>query len=43
MPLNYRPREAREDLVLMRVTTEVAVLTAAVLMVIISLIIATHS
>jgi len=43
MPLKYRQREAREDLVLMRVTTVVAVLTAAVLMAIVSLIIATHS
>jgi hypothetical protein len=43
IPLKDRQRQAREDWILMRVTTIVAVLTAAAFMVIISLIIATHS
>ena len=52
-PLGYRPprprialkerqREARQDWILMRVTTAILVLTAAAVLVIISLIIATH-
>jgi hypothetical protein len=43
MPLRDRQREAREDRILVRVTTVAAVLIAAALMVIIPLIIATHS
>lgn len=42
IPLNDRQREAREDWVLMRVTTVVLVLAAAAFMVIIFVIIATH-
>jgi hypothetical protein len=42
-PQGLGQRQAREDWILMRVTTVVAVLTAAALMVIISLIITTHS
>ena len=42
IPLKERQREAREDWVLMRVTTIVLVLAAAAFMVIIFVIIATH-
>jgi hypothetical protein len=42
MPLKDRQRMAREDYVLMRVTTVVLVLLAAAFMVIIFVIIATH-
>jgi hypothetical protein len=42
IPLKERQREAREDWVLMRVTTVVLVLAAAAFMVIIFVIIATH-
>jgi succinate dehydrogenase hydrophobic anchor subunit len=41
--LKERQREAREDWVLMRVTTVVLVLAAVAFMVVIALIIATHS
>ena len=43
IPLKERQREARQDWILMRVTTVILVLTAAAVLVIISLIIATHS
>ena len=43
MPLKDRQRQAREDRILLRVTTVVLVLTAAAVLVIVSLIIATHS
>ena len=43
IPLKDRQREARQDWILMRVTTVILVLTAAAVRVIISLIIATHS
>ena len=42
IPLKDRQREAREDWILMRVTTVVLVLAAAAFMVIIFVIIATH-
>jgi hypothetical protein len=42
-PLKERQRKARQDWVLMRVATVVLVLTAAAFLVIISLVIATHS
>ncbi len=42
LPLNDRRRKAREDWILMRVTTVILVLTAAAFMVMIFLIIATH-
>jgi hypothetical protein len=42
IPLKVRQREAREDWVLMRVTTVVLVLAAAGLMVMLLVIIATH-
>jgi succinate dehydrogenase hydrophobic anchor subunit len=41
--LKERQREARQDWILMRVTTVILVLTAAAVLVIISLIIATQS
>lgn len=41
--MKERQREARQDWILMRVTTVILVLTAAAVLVIISLIIATHS
>jgi hypothetical protein len=43
IPLKERQREARQDWILMRVTTVILVLTATAVLVIISLIIATHS
>jgi hypothetical protein len=43
IPLKDRRREAREDWILMRVTTVIAVLLAVAVMVIIILIIATRS
>ena len=43
LPLKDRQRQARQDWVLMRVAGVVLVLTAAAVLVIISLIIATHS
>jgi type IV secretory pathway component VirB8 len=43
VPLKERQRQARQERVLMRVATVVLVLTAAAVLVIISLIIATHS
>jgi hypothetical protein len=43
MPLKDRQRKARQDWILMRVLTVVAVLTAVAFMVIIFLIIATYS
>jgi hypothetical protein len=43
MPLKDRQRQAREDWILLRVLTVVLVLTAAAVLVIVSLIIATHS
>jgi hypothetical protein len=43
LPLKERQRKARQDWVLMRVATVVLVLTAAAFLVIISLVIATHS
>ena len=42
LPLKDRRRKAREDWILMRVTTVILVLTAAAFMVMIFLIIATH-
>jgi len=43
LPLKDRQRQARQEWILMRVATVVLVLTAAAVLVIISLIIATHS
>jgi hypothetical protein len=43
MPLKDRQRQARQDWILLRVLTVVLVLTAAAVLVIVSLIIATHS
>jgi type IV secretory pathway component VirB8 len=43
VPLKERQRQARQERVLMRVATVVLVFTAAAVLVIISLIIATHS
>jgi hypothetical protein len=43
LPLKDQQRQARQEWVLMRVATVVLVLTAAAVLVIISLIIATHS
>jgi hypothetical protein len=43
LPLKDQQRQARQDWVLMRVATVVLILTAAAVLVIISLIIATHS
>jgi hypothetical protein len=43
IPLKERQREARQDWILIRVTTVILVLTAAAVLVIISLIVATHS
>jgi hypothetical protein len=43
MPLKDRQRQARQDWILLRVLTVVLVLTAAAVLMIVSLIIATHS
>jgi hypothetical protein len=43
IPLKTRQRKAREDFILMRVTTVILVLTAAAFLVIILMIIATHA
>ena len=43
IPLKQRQRKAREDYILMRVTSVILVLTAAAVLVIIALIIATHA
>ena len=43
LPLKDRQRQARQERVLMRAATVVLVLTAAAVLVIVSLIIATHS
>ena len=42
IPLKERQREAREDRVLMRVTTVILILTATAFLILILLIIATH-
>jgi hypothetical protein len=43
MPLKDRQRQAHEDWILLRVLTVVLVLTAAAVLVIVSLIVAAHS
>jgi hypothetical protein len=43
IPKKVRQRQARENWILMRVTTVILVLTAAAFVVIVSLMIATHS
>ena len=43
LPLKERQRQARQDLVLMRVATVVVVLMAVALLVVIIVVIATHS